>query len=328
MKKRIFSGVQPTGTLHIGNYLGAIKNWLELQDKYESIFCIVDLHALTTLRNPTLLRKKTLELATIYLAAGLNPKKCIIFIQSQVPEHTELTWLLNTITKIPELERMTQFKEKAKQHRSQINAGLLNYPVLMTADILLYHTHLVPVGEDQKQHVEITRVLAKRFNRLYGKTFTIPQPLIKKEGGKIKALDNPSKKMSKTAPHPSNYLALTDSPAQIKEKIKRAVTDSGQEIKYDPKNKAGISNLMTIYSLFSGFSFKEIEQKYQGKGYAQFKEDLANVVINALRPFQEKKKALDRKPSYVRKILDDGAKKARAIAQKTMLQVRKKMGLI
>jgi len=327
MKKRIFSGVRPSGSIHIGNYLGAIKNWVEAQNEYDSIFCIVDLHALTTPYQPKELTKNTLETAAIYLALGLDPKKNTIFIQSHVPEHTEMTWLLNTITKIQELQRMTQFKDKSTEKPANINAGLLNYPVLMAADILLYNTNVVPVGQDQKQHVELARTLARRFNQLYGKTLTVPDVLIKKEGAKIMRLDNPLKKMAKSATNPYNAIALTDSPNLIKDKIKKAVTDSGKEIEYNPK-KPAIANLMTIYHCFSGMSFNEIEKKYKGKGYAQFKEDLTNVIIKGLKPFQEKKKALDKKPDYVNKILQDGAKKAQTIAQKTLKDVKKKMGLI
>jgi len=327
MKKRIFSGIQPSGTLHIGNYLGAIKNWVELQDKYDSIFCIVDLHALTIPQDPKKLKKNILETAAIYLAAGINPEKSIIFVQSHVPEHAELTWLLNTITKIPELERMTQFKDKSKKHRSKVNLGLFGYPVLMAADILLYQTDAVPVGQDQKQHVELSRALARRFNRLYNKTFTVPKVIIKKQGAKIMSLDNPLKKMSKSAVNPNSYISLSDSPALIREKIKKAVTDSGSEIKYSPQ-KPAVSNLMTIYHCFSEMSFDEIEKKYQSKGYAEFKNDLAKVIINGLKSFQEKKKSLEKNPEQIKKILSKGAKQAQAIAKKNLKQAKQKMGLI
>jgi tryptophanyl-tRNA synthetase len=327
MKKRIFSGIRPTGSIHIGNYLGAAKNWVELQNKYDSIFCIVDLHALTTPEVARQMQKKIFDLATTLLATGLNPQKCLIFVQSHVSAHTELTWLLNTITKIPELERMTQFKEKAKEHRANINAGLLDYPVLMAADILLYQTNVVPVGEDQRQHVELARILARRFNRLYGKTFTVPQVLIKEESARIMALDNPLKKMAKSATNPYNYIAMDDSPSLIRQKIKKAVTDSDKEIKYTPQ-KPAIANLMTIYHCFSGLSFNEIEKKYKNKGYAQFKEDLAEIIIKGLKPFQERKKTLEKKPNQIKKILTKGAQQAQTIAQKTLQQVKQKMGLI
>ena len=327
MKKRIFSGIRPTGSIHIGNYLGAVQNWAELQSKYDSIFCIVDLHALTTPQSAKQMQKKIFDSTTTLLAVGINPQKCLVFVQSHVPEHTELTWLLNTLTKLPELERMTQFKEKSKEHRANINAGLLDYPVLMAADILLYQTDVVPVGQDQKQHVELARTLARRFNRLHGKTFTVPQVLIKEETAKIMALDNPLKKMAKSAVNPYNYIALIDSPALIRQKIKRAVTDSGKEIKYSSR-KPAIANLITIYHCFSGLSFKQIEGKYKNKGYASFKKDLAEIIIKGLAPFQKKKKALEKKPAYIKKVLSEGAQQARTTAQKTLKQVKQKMELI
>lgn len=330
MKKRVFSGAQPTGTLHIGNYLGAIKNWVELQNKYDSIFCVVDLHALTVKQVPQKFRKKIIETAAIYLAAGIDSKKSIIFTQSYVPEHTELTWILNTITKIPELERMTQFKEKSQQHLKSINVGLFDYPVLMAADILLYQTEIVPVGEDQIQHVELAAALADRFNTLYGKTFIIPKALLvcKEKGVRIKGLDNPKKKMSKSATNPNNYIALVDSPKTIRGKIQKAVTDSGNEVKYDLNNKPAISNLLIIYHSFSNLPIDEIEKKYKSQGYAQFKADLAEIIIDALNPFQDKLKKLLRKPDYIEKILNKGAEKAQKIAEETMRDVRKKIGLI
>ncbi len=325
MKKRIFSGIQPTGLVHIGNYLGAIKNWVALQNKYDSIFCIVDLHALTIPNSSNQMQKRIFDLATTLLAAGLNPQKCLIFVQSHVPEHTELTWLLNTVTPIGELERMTQFKEKAKHFRQNINMGLFDYPVLMASDILLYQTNLVPVGEDQRQHVELTRIIARKFNQRYGQTFVMPECLIQKSGARIMSLNDPTEKMSKSSPQ--SYLSINDSPSLIKEKIKKAVTDSGKEIKYSPQ-KPAIANLITIYSVFSNLSPSQIEKKYQGQGYAQFKEDLAKIVIKGIKPFQEKKKALEKKPTEINKILTQGAKKARPMAQKTLQQVKQKMGLV
>ena len=327
MKKIIFSGVQPTGIAHIGNYLGAIKNWVKLQNEYNSIFCIVDLHAITVPQDPQKLRKAILEMAAIYIAAGIDPKKSVIFVQSHVPEHSELAWLLNTITKIPELEWMTQFKDKSQQHKDKVNVGLFDYPVLMAADILLYQTDAVPVGEDQKQHIELARSLARRFNNLYGKSFTVPQPLINKETARIMGLDNPLKKMSKSSANPNNYISLTDSPAIIRQKIKKAVTDSGTTIKYDLKRPA-IVNLMTIYKHFSNLSFEAIEKKYKNKGYAQFKEGLAETIIQGLKSFQEKKSALEKNPKELEKILQNGAKKAKAIAQKTLKTAKQKMGLV
>jgi len=325
MKKRIFSGIQPTGSIHIGNYLGAIKNWVQLQNEYDSIFCIVDLHALTNPQVAQKMQEKILDLAATYLSAGLDPKKCILFVQSHLPEHTELTWLLNTITPIAELERMTQFKEKAQQFRESINMGLFDYPVLMAADILLYQTDAVPVGQDQKQHVELARAIARKFNHQFGETFNLPEALIYKSGAKIMSLSDPSKKMSKSMPQ--GCLFMADSPEAIKDKIRSAVTDSGSEIKYDPK-KPAIVNLMTIYSLFSNLSLNQIKEKYKAKGYADFKKELADLVIKGLELFQEKKKALDKKPDFVKKVLADGAKRAHKIAQKNLLEAKKKMGLV
>jgi len=305
--------------------LGAIKNWVELQNKYDSIFCIVDLHALTNPEAALQMQKKVFDLVTTLLAAGLNPKKCLIFVQSHVPEHTELTWLLNTVTPIAELERMTQFKEKSKQFRQNINMGLFDYPVLMTADILLYKTDLVPVGEDQRQHVELARTIARKFNQRYGQIFIEPECLIQKSGARIMSLDDPTKKMSKSSSQ--GYLSITDSPAIIKEKIKKAVTDSGKEIEHTPK-KPAIANLMTIYSVFSNLSFSQIENKYKNKGYADFKKDLAEIIIKGLKPFQEKKRVLEKKPAEIKKILTQGAQKARPMAQKTIQQAKQKMGLM
>jgi len=324
MKKRILSGIQPTGTTHIGNYLGAIKNWIELQNQYDSIFFIADLHALTNPQGSSQMQKKVFDLVTTLLAAGVDPKKCILFVQSQIPEHTELTWLLNTVTPISELERMTQFKEKAEQNKQNINMGLFGYPVLMASDILLYHSDLIPVGEDQKQHVELTRTIARKFNNQFGKVFTIPEALVQKSGARIMSLTDPAKKMSKSMPQ--SYLAMTDSPDAIEEKIKKAVTDSGKEIQYSPK-KPAILNLMTIYHCFTDLSYNEIEKKYKGKGYGQFKQDLTKIVIKALKPFQDKKKALEKDPSQVKKILDQGNQKAQKIASQTLKKAKEKMGL-
>ncbi len=324
---RVFSGIQPTGKLHIGNYLGAIKSWITLQEKGECIFCIVDLHALTSPYKTKDLQDLILEKAIIYLAAGINPEKSIIFVQSQVPEHTELAWLLNTVTPIGDLSRMTQYKEKSKKFKKDLNAGLLNYPILMAADILLYQTDIVPVGKDQKQHVEFTRTIAKKFNQRFGQTFNIPRAEVPKAGAKIMSLSSPSKKMSKSD-KPESYICIFDSPQEIKEKIMRAVTDTGKAVKYNPKAKPGISNLLTIYSLFSEKAIKEIEKKFKGKGYASFKKSLAELLIKELEPFRRKEKEFLLRKVYVREILDQGRKRAQIIAQSTMENVRKKMGLI
>ena len=323
--QRIFSGVQPTNNLHLGNYLGAIKNWVEMQDQYQSIFCIVDLHAITIKQEPKVLRQNVLNVAKTYLALGIDPNKSTIFVQSQVPQHAELAWVLNTIAKMGELERMTQFKDKATQHKENINMGLFDYPVLMAADILLYDTQVVPVGEDQKQHVELTRDLAERFNSAYGKTFVVPEPLIKKEGARIMGLDDPSKKMSKSAASANNYIALLDSAEVAAKKISKAVTDSGSTIE-SGKDRPALTNLLTIYSLLSGQSIKQIEKEYTGKGYADFKKGLTATVTEFLSDFQAKFSALD--DNEVKNILEEGNKKARAMAEKKMDDVKTKMGLL
>lgn len=323
---RVFSGIRPTGEIHIGNYLGAIKQWVELQEKTECVFCIVDLHAITTPYVVKKLQKNILEMAKVYLSIGLNPKKCVIFVQSQVKEHAELAWLLSTITPVGDLQRMTQFKEKSAQHKKYINAGLLNYPVLMASDILLYQTDLVPVGKDQAQHVELAREIARRFNKKFGKTFRIPEALVPNLGAKIMSLQNPQKKMSKTD-DPAGCIELFDGPEIIKKKVMASVTDSGGEIRYSINSKPGISNLLTIYSLFSGKSIKELEKEFRNRGYQEFKENLAQLLIKKLEPFRKKKKELDSRPEHLKKILEEGREKASSIAQKTMLEVRSKMGL-
>lgn len=324
---RIFSGIRPTGELHIGNYLGAIRQWIELQEKNECIFCIVDLHGITTPYSPQNLQKNILDLTASYLAVGLDPQKCIFFVQSKVKEHTELAWLLGTITPLGELQRMTQFKEKVKKHPKYINAGLLNYPVLMAADILLYQAEIVPVGIDQKQHVELARTIARKFNQQFGKTFKEPKEILSKLGSKIMSLQNPKKKMSKTD-DPGGCIGLFDEPNIIQKKIMSAVTDLGRQIKYNPEKKPGISNLMVIYSLLSGQTINILEKKFKDKGYADFKKSLAKLLINYLEPLRRKRKELLSREVYVREILNQGARRAKTIAQSTMEDVRKKMGLI
>lgn len=325
MSKRIFSGIQPSGTLHIGNYLGAIKNWVDLQEKYDPIFCVVDLHAITVPQKPEELRKKTIEVAKIYLAAGIDYKKSTIFVQSHVPEHTELAWILNTITKVSELERMTQFKDKTSDNTNNINAGLFDYPVLMAADILLYDTNFVPVGEDQLQHVEIARTLARRFNTTFGETFVIPEPFVVKEGMRIMGLDDPLKKMSKSASSDYNYIALTDPPEKIREKIKSAVTDSGKNIRYSD-DKPAIKNLLNIYSLLDNAKPTEVAQAYKNKGYAEFKTDLAEIIVDFLQKFQDKYDKID--DSEVMQILEAGAETAKKLAKRKMVEVKEKMGFL
>jgi tryptophanyl-tRNA synthetase len=324
---RVFSGIQPTGSIHIGNYLGAIRQWVELQEKNECVFCIVDLHALTTPFDPKNLQDLILEKGVTYLAAGINPEKSIIFVQSQVKEHAELAWLLNTVTPIGDIGRMTQYKEKAKKFKKDLNAGLLNYPILMAADILLYQTDIVPVGEDQKQHVELARTIARKFNQKFGQVFKVPEVKLPKNGARIMSLTQPTKKMSKTD-NPESFIGLFDEPEEIKRKIMGAVTDTGKVIKYDLKKKAGISNLLTIYSLFSEKPIKEIEKKFKGKGYAELKKSLAEIIVNSLESFRRKKKELLSREVYIKEVLGQGRKRAQIIAQSTMENVRKKMGLI
>ncbi len=324
---RIFSGIRPTGELHIGNYLGAIKQWIELQNENECLFCVVDLHAITTPYQKKELQYNIMDIATSYLAAGLNPEKATIFVQSDVKEHAELAWLLGTITPLGELQRMTQFKEKSRKHPEYINAGLLNYPVLMASDILLYKTEAVPVGEDQKQHVELTRTIARRFNKKFGKVFVLPQSLISKTGARIMSLQGPESKMSKTG-NPAGCINLFDDPKNIRKKVMSAVTDTGKEIVYQPDKKPGISNLLTIYSLFSGISLKELEKKFKGKGYSAFKKELAELVVSALEPIQQKRKELLTREVYVREILKAGGRKAAMKATSTMQEVKERMGLL
>jgi len=324
---KIFSGIRPSGDLHIGNYFGAIKQWVELQEKQECVFSIVDLHAIITPFQPEKLQNNILELTIALLAAGLDPEKCIIFIQSQVKEHTELAWILGTITPMGELKRMTQFKEKAKKHPEYVNAGLFNYPLLMASHILLYKADAVPVGIDQKQHVELTREIARKFNKTFGEVFKEPKSLHPEKGQKIMSLQNPKKKMSKTD-DPAGAIGIFDEPEEIKKKIMTAVTDSGKVIKYDPKRKQAISNLLTIYSLLSGKSVKELEKEFKGKGYQEFKKRLSSTLINFLEIFRRKRKELLVRDVYVRELLNRGRNRAQTIAQSTMQEIKTKMGLI
>ena len=324
---RILSGIQPTGSIHIGNYLGAIKHWVSLQEKADCIFFIADLHSLTIPYNSSALQKNIFDAAIAHLAVGIDPSKSILFVQSQVKEHTELCWLLTTITPIGDLQRMTQYKEKAKQFRKDINAGLLNYPILQAADILLYQADLVPVGKDQLQHIEFARTIARRFNSRFGKTFKEPTGQIPKVGARVMSLNNPKQKMSKSL-GPQSYISLFENPEEIQNKIMAAVTDTGKNIKYDPERKPGISNLITIFSLFSEKSIKEIGEVFQNKGYAEFKKSLAKLLIDSLEPFRKKKKELDQREVYVKEILTQGAKRAQIIATSTIAGVRKKMGLV
>jgi len=326
-KKTIFSGVQPSGSLHIGNYLGAISKWVELQEQYDSIFCVVDYHAITVKQDPQNLGAQIIDIAKTYLASGIDPKKAIIFQQSHIRAHTELAWILNcTSARISDLNKMTQFKDKAGNNQENVSVGLYDYPVLMAADILLYNTDAVPVGEDQKQHVELARDLAKRFNHDFGDALKIPDVITREEGARIMGLDDPMKKMSKSATSEANYIALTDKPEAAEKKIMRAVTDSGTEIIFDKEKKPAIANLLTIYSLFANKSIKALEKEYKGKGYGDFKKDLAEVVGNFLVDFQKKYDSYS--DEDVRKILADGAKKIEPIAEETLKRVKEKIGIL
>ena len=326
MRKRIFSGAQPTGNVHLGNYLGALRNWVALQTEYESFFCIVNLHAITVAQDPKILAEKTRQLAHIYLAVGIDPEISTVFVQSDVPHHAELTWLLNCVTRMSELERMTQFKDKALKQQENVGVGYFDYPVLMASDILLYQTDLVPVGEDQKQHLELTRDIAIRFNRDYGETFRVPEPFIPKVGARIMSLADPTKKMSKSdAESEAGCIMLLDDADAVRRKFKRAVTDSGTEIRFDPGRPA-ISNMLTIYHLLTNKSQSDIEEHFSGSGYAKLKEELAEVTIEFLKPFQERVRSID--DGKLNQILERGAAHAEEIAEATLAKAKVSMGLI
>ncbi|MBI3337151.1 MAG: tryptophan--tRNA ligase [Candidatus Staskawiczbacteria bacterium] len=323
---RVVSGIQPSGQIHIGNYLGAIKQWISLQEKNECVFFVADLHSLTVPYEPKELQNKIIEKVIAYIAAGLDPEKSIIFVQSQVKEHTELCWMLNTVCPIGELERMTQFKEKSKKFKNNINAGLFNYPVLMAADILLYKAHAVPVGKDQEQHVELVRSIAKKFNQKFGETFPEPKSMLPKIGAKIMSLADPKKKMSKSD-DPKSYISLFDEPEDIQKKIMSSQTDSGKDVIYNITKKPGISNLIVIYGLLADKTTEEIEKQFKGKNYSEFKKSLSKTVIEYLEPFRRKQKELLLRDVYVKEILNKGKLRAENIAQTTIQEARKKMGL-
>lgn len=327
-RKIIFSGIQPSGNVTLGNYLGALINWIPLQDEYNCIYSIVDLHALTVRQNPAELRKKTRSLLALYIACGLEPEKNVLFVQSHNSAHTELTWILNCFTYIGELNRMTQFKEKSQSHADNVNAGLFTYPVLMAADILLYQTDLVPVGHDQKQHLEIARDIGQRFNNIYGDVFKIPEGYIPKIGARIMSLQQPEKKMSKSDENPNNYISILDEPDVIIRKFKRAITDSEAIIRYDAEEKPGISNLMSIYSSVTGKSYEDIEKEFDGKGYGDFKLAVGEAVVDTLGPIQVKHKELMTDKKYLDKIMKEGAEKAEYMSYKTLRKVYKKVGLV
>ncbi len=324
---RIVSGIQPTSQLHIGNYLGAIKQWIPLQENNECVFFIADLHAITTPYDPKNLQNAIKETVIAYISAGLNPEKAIIFVQSQIKEHTELGWLLNTICPIGELERMTQYKDKSKKFKANINAGLLDYPVLQTADVLLYKGQAVPVGKDQEQHIELMRTLSRKFNQKFGQTFSEPASMILKEGSKIMSLTDPKKKMSKSD-DPKSCIFLFDEPEVITKKILSAQTDSGKDVIYNVTKKPGISNLLTIYSLLTGKTTQQLEDEFRDKGYGDFKKSLALVVVNYLEPFRRKQKELATREVYIQEILKQGHSRALTIAQETIKEVKEKMGLV
>ena len=323
--KRVFSGVQPTGNIHLGNYLGALKQFVELQDDHECIYCIVDMHAITVPQDPKELRDHILDVAALYLAVGVDPKKSIVFVQSDVPGHAELSWVLTCNSYTGELSRMTQFKDKSKNKESA-PTGLFSYPVLMAADILLYDTDIVPVGNDQKQHIELCRDIAIRINNKYKKTFVVPDGRFLKEGARIMALDDPTKKMSKSAENIHSRISLLDEPSKIKKSIMKATTDSDGVVRFDVENKPGISNLLNIYSVLSGMTIPELEAKYEGKGYGDFKKDLVEVVVEALAPIKERYEQIRHSDELI-EILKDGAVRANAIAQKTMKRVKENFGL-
>ena len=323
---RVLSGIQPSGQLTLGNYIGAIQNFVKLQDTHECFYMVVDLHAITVPQDPAALREQTESVAALYLAAGIDPKKSAIFIQSHVPAHAELGWIMTTLAYMGELERMTQFKEKAAG-KSSIPAGLFVYPTLMAADILIYNADLVPVGDDQKQHLELTRDLAERFNGRYGETFKLPEPYMPQVGARIMSLDDASKKMSKSNPNPNSYIALLDEPDVIRKKIARAVTDSGREVKYDPETKPEVSNLISIYAHCAGLSVEEVERRYEGQGYGQFKKDLAEHVVAVLEPLQARYREI-RGSGELARVLKEGAERASAVADQTVALVKERMGFL
>lgn len=342
--KTVFSGVQPSGNLHIGNYIGALKQWVKLQDNAETFFCIVDLHAITVPQDPKILKEKVLEVAALYLACGIDPKKAHIFVQSENPDHPYLAWLLNCITSVGQLKRMTQYKDKVNKLGEALeelipgnevlqniapagSVGLFDYPVLMASDILLYQTDEVPVGEDQKQHIELTRDLAEKFNKTYGEVFKLPVPVIQKETARIMSLQNPNSKMSKSDKDPLGTINLLDNEEEIREKVKKAVTDSGSGINFG-EDKPAISNLLTIYSVFSGKSLSEAEMSFKGKSYSEFKASLADLLVSSLSPIQKKYQEIRGNDKSLRQILDEGREYAKAKSSQTLKIVKEKLGLI
>lgn len=326
VRKKIFSGIQPSGELTLGSYMGAIRNWNALQAEYDCVYCIVDLHAITVRQDPAQLRRRCLTQLAQYVACGLDPEKCILFVQSHVPEHTELAWVLGCYTQFGELSRMTQFKQKSQQHADNITAGLFTYPVLMASDILLYQADAVPVGADQKQHVELCRDIAQRFNGIYGDVFTLPEPLIPKVGARIMSLNNPLNKMSKS--DPEGCVNLLDKPEDIRRKFKRAVTDSETAVRFDPDAKPGVSNLLTIYSAASGKRVADAEAEFSGQGYGTFKAAVGDAVIELFRPIREESERLLSDKAYLEQIYRQGAERAHSIAIRTLRKVHRKLGFL
>ena len=327
-RKRIFSGIQPSGKIHLGNYLGAVRNWVQLQDEYDCIYCVVDEHAITVRQDPAELRRKTLELFAQLLACGVDPERSTLFVQSHVTQHAEIAWVLNCFTMFGELSRMTQFKDKSAKNADNINGGLFTYPALMAADILLYQPDFVPVGEDQKQHVELTRNVAQRFNHIYGDVFKIPEPYIPKTGARVMSLGAPESKMSKSMPE--GCVFLMDKPEEIMRKFKRAVTDSDTErcVRFAPGEKPGVSNLMAIYSACTGKSMEQIERDFDGQGYGVFKGAVGEAVVETLRPIREETERLLADKAYLEEVCRSGAEKASRTAERTLRKVYKKIGFL
>lgn len=327
-KKSIFSAIQATGKLTLGNYLGAIHNWVKLQDEFQCTYSIADLHTLTVRNNPETIRQNIMDLLAVLLAAGVDPNKANIFIQSHVAAHSQMAWVLNCYTYMGELSRMTQFKDKSAKHADNINAGLFTYPVLMAGDILLYKADLVPVGEDQRQHIEITRDIAERFNKVYGETFVIPEPYILGVGARVMGLQNPTSKMSKSSTIPNDSIYLTDTKDEIVKKIKKAVTDSEGIVRYDVENKPGISNLISIYGAIQGKTKEEVEKEFEKSNYGTFKNAVAEAVIGVIEPLQQKYQDIVKDTAHMEKVYREGAKKAEAVASATMHEVYEKIGLV
>ena len=325
-KKNLYSAVQPTNNLTIGNYLGAVKNWVKLQNDYNCFYAIANMHSITVRQNPAELRQRTLELLALYIACGVDPEKCVLYVQSHVPAHAQLCWVLNNYTYVGEMERMTQFKDKSAKHADNINMGLMDYPVLMAADILLYQAEVVPIGQDQRQHLEIARDIAQRFNNVYSPTFTIPEGVYMKSGAKICDLLNPAKKMSKSAENPNGSVFLNDDKDTVIRKFKRAVTDSEACVKFDAENKPGVSNLLSIYSVFTEKSIAEAEKEFEGKGYGDFKLAVGEAVADKLVPIQAEQARLLKDKEYLNGVLKSGAERAAYTANKTLSKVYKKIG--